>query len=232
MRDSAGFSPASGLGLSRPPTADVFGCAATLDLSANAVNTYRPAGRPCYAGGMDPSDFCVLDVESAGGAWSSFPQGFDLLLTGVRYGADYYAFTADPASLSQMVDSLEGFQGVVATFNGDFFDLPLLDDHCGRLLGRPLRVLHHYDLLKEIQKKAGLRVSLERVSLYTFGDQKMPWDHRHNRRVWLEEPHRLIEYNRRDLDLTHEMYRRVLSHQHLFLGNATVLLPLPGEPAS
>ena len=178
---------------------------------------------------MDPGDFCVLDVETAGGTWSSFPQGFDLLLAGVRYGTDYYAFTADPASLAQMADFLEGFPGVVVTFNGDFFDLPLLDDHCRRLLGRPLRVLHHYDLLAEIRKKAGFRASLERVASYTFGDRKAPWDHRQNRRVWLEEPHRLIGYNRVDLDLTDELYRRVLGHRHLFLGDATVLLPVPGE---
>ena len=190
------------------------------------------APQPWYPRAMGPNDFCVLDVETAGGTWPSFPQGFDLLLTGVRYGADYYAFTAEPASLAQLADFIERFEGVVVTFNGGFFDLPLLDGYCQRLLDRPLHVARHYDLLKEIEKKADMRISLERVSLYTFGDRKLPWDHRNNRRVWAEAPHQLIEYNRVDLDLTFELYQRVLNRQHLFLGNATVLPPVPEADAS
>ena len=181
---------------------------------------------------MDPTNFCVLDTETADGSWPSFPEGFDLLLAGVRYGSDYYAFTAEPASLTQLARFFDQFDGVVVTFSGATFDLPLLDDYFRRLLGRPLHVAHHYDLLKEIEKITRGRISLERVSLYTFGDQKVPWDHRRNRRVWQEHPHELIEYNRKDLDLTHELYRRVLSGQHVFLGNATILLPLPGTGPS
>ena len=57
----------------------------------------------------------------------------------------------------------------------------------------------------------------------------MPWDHRDNRRVWAEEPQRLIDYNKVDLDLTAELYQRVLRGESLFLGNATITLPLPAE---
>ena len=55
----------------------------------------------------------------------------------------------------------------------------------------------------------------------------MPWDHRENRRVWAEEPQRLIEYNKVDLDLTAELYQRVLRGEHFFLGTDTITLPLP-----
>ena len=181
---------------------------------------------------MDPHDFCVLDVETAGGMWQNFPQGFDLLVTGLRYRHVYYVFTADPASLAQMAGFLDGFTGVVVTFNGSHFDLPLLDSYLVPLLGRPLQAAHRYDVAYEIERSAQLRISLDRVAQYTFGDQKLPWDHRLNRRIWKEQPHRLIEYNRRDVDLTNELYQRVLNSQHLFLGNATILLPLPGGAAT
>ena len=59
-------------------------------------------------------------------------------------------------------------------------------------------------------------------------EEKVPWDHRQNARVWASEPHRLADYNRVDLDLTHELFMRVLRAEPLFLGDATVVLPLPG----
>ena len=55
----------------------------------------------------------------------------------------------------------------------------------------------------------------------------MPWDHRQNACVWASEPHRLADYNRVDLDLTHELFMRVLRREPLFVGDATVVLPLP-----
>ncbi|MCH7607441.1 MAG: hypothetical protein IIC94_02570 [Chloroflexi bacterium] len=50
---------------------------------------------------------------------------------------------------------------------------------------------------------------------------------RQNACVWASEPHRLADYNRVDLDLTHELFMRVLRGEPLFLGDATVVLPLP-----
>ena len=50
---------------------------------------------------------------------------------------------------------------------------------------------------------------------------------RQNACVWASEPHRLADYNRVDLDLTHEPFMRVLRTEPLFVGDATVVLPLP-----
>ena len=58
-------------------------------------------------------------------------------------------------------------------------------------------------------------------------EEKVPWDHRQNARVWASEPHRLADYNRVDLDLTHELFMRVLRGEPLFLGDTTVVLPAP-----
>ena len=55
----------------------------------------------------------------------------------------------------------------------------------------------------------------------------MPWDHRQNAQVWAEAPQRLVDYNRVDLDLTHELFMRVLRGEPLFLGDTTVVLPAP-----
>ena len=172
-----------------------------------------------------PGDFCVLDAETFGGTWESFPTGFELLVTGVRHQDSYAAYTAGPASLAQLAGFLDAFQGPIVTFNGGKFDLPLLDHWFERVLGRRLHVTQHYDLLAEIYRAAGYRISLDRVAQYTFGEKKVPWDHRQNERLWAEEPHRMIAYNRRDLDLTHELYVRVRGGRHLFLGDKTVLLP-------
>jgi uncharacterized protein YprB with RNaseH-like and TPR domain len=178
---------------------------------------------------MDPHNFCALDIETAGGQWATFPDGFDLLLTGIRYEDEYFAYTAEPESLAAMADFLNSFEGVVVTFNGIFFDVPLLKLFCTNVLGRELDVAHHYDILAEVKNKAGRRISLDQLSNFTFGAQKMPWDHRDNRRVWAEEPQRLVDYNKVDLDLTTELYQRVLRNEHLFLGTDTITLPLPTE---
>ena len=181
----------------------------------------------CYAASVDPTDFCMLDIETAGGTWASFPEGFDLLMAGVSYRGEPLAYTAEQESLARLADFLDGFAGVVVTYNGASFDLPVLQRWYARELDRELRVAHHYDLLREIA--AGRRISLDDLCHNTFGERKVPWDHRQNRRVWEQEPHRLIEYNKVDLELTAELYRRVLAGQPLFLGDTTVVLPLPGS---
>lgn len=175
----------------------------------------------------EAAPFCVLDVETAGGRWETFPRGFELLLTGVRQGELYRLFTAHPASLAELSTFLEAFAGAVVTFNGARFDLPLLDSYCQQTLGKHLSVPVHFDIALELHRHVGYHVGLDRLALYTFGDQKLPWDHRKNRQLWETEPHRLVDYNRRDLDLTHELYLRVLRGEHLFLGDATVLLQPP-----
>ncbi len=201
-----------------------------------------------YAATVDPHDFCVLDVETAGGIWSAFPRGFELLFAGIRYRGEDTFYAAprrrpggdDPhptpgtpqggrPDMSGLADFLDGFSGVLVTFNGAAFDLPVLRKSLATALGRELHVAHHYDLLREIESAAGRRISLNDVCNYTFGEQKLPWDHRQNRRVWAQEPQRLIEYNRVDLALTERLYLRVLAGQHLFLGTSTVLLPPPDE---
>ncbi|MCE2470001.1 MAG: ribonuclease H-like domain-containing protein [Dehalococcoidia bacterium] len=173
-------------------------------------------------------DFVVLDIETAGGSWREFPVGFNLLFVGVRRGSDYSVYTNEPASLAELAATLRDFPGVVVTYNGNRFDIPIIDHTLKTRLEQPLAVKRHYDMLEAIQAKSGRRVRLDDVSYNTLGAQKAPWgDHRDNARVWAQEPERFIEYNRIDLDLTHDLFRRVLRGEPLFLGFATVTLDPP-----
>ena len=177
---------------------------------------------------MREGDFSVIDVETTGGSMDNIPVGFELLLTGARCGRTYAMYTSAPESLGQLADLLASFPGPVVTYNGARFDLPVLDDHFGRLLGRRLKRERHYDLMVEIERAAGRRISLDRLCLYTFGEEKLTLGHHsHYGRIWKEEPHRLADYSRRDLDLTHELFMRVLRGEPLFLGDTTVVLPAP-----
>lgn len=169
----------------------------------------------------------MIDVETAGGNWASFPLGFELLLTGTKCGTTYGAYTAAPESLGQLADLLAGWQGPVVTFNGARFDLPILDHWLSTALDRRLEVPHHYDLFAVIKRQTDRPISLARLSHYTFGEEKMAWDHRNNARSWAEEPERMVDYNRTDLDLTHELFMRVLRGEPLFMDDTTMVLEPP-----
>lgn len=180
-----------------------------------------------YSQAVETTEFWVLDIETAGGVWDSFPDGFDLLMTGLDYGSDSQVFTATAESLGSLADSLDAYKGTIVTYNGTSFDLPILKRYFAKVLSRPLKIHYHYDLLREIYNKAGRRISLDKVCYYSFGERKMPWDHRRNRQVWEENPELLIKYNQVDLELTSKLYERVLANKPLFLGDSTVVLPLP-----
>ena len=177
---------------------------------------------------MDAGDFIVIDVETSGGSMNNIPAGFQLLLTGLRRGNRHAVYTAEPESLAALADERERFEGPVVTFNGARFDLPMLERWFDEVIGRPLVVRRHYDLMIEIVNKAGRRISLDLLCSYTFGEQKVTLGHpKEYGRIWRSEPWRMIDYNKRDLDLTHELFMRVLRGEPLFLGDATVVLDVP-----
>ena len=176
---------------------------------------------------MNANDFLVIDIETCDGSMHNIPEGFNLLVSGARQGRLYTMYTSEPESLAALADKLETFEGTTVTFNGDRFDLPILDRWFSEVLGRQLVVQHHYDLMLEIVKVAGHRISLDRLCANTFGQTKIPWDHRRNAEVWATEPQLLIDYNKVDLDLTHELFMRVLRGESMFLGDSTVVLAQP-----
>jgi uncharacterized protein YprB with RNaseH-like and TPR domain len=184
-------------------------------------------GGAMYPPSMDVNDFLVIDIETSGGSMQNIPEGFNLLVTGLRHGSFYAMYTSERESLAALADQLETFEGPLVTFNGARFDLPILDRCFNEALGRELVVAHHYDLMAEIVKVAGHRISLDNLCLNTLGKEKLKWDHQRNAEVWASEPQLLIDYNKVDLDLTYEIFMRVLQGEPLFLGDSTVTLPQP-----
>ncbi|MBL75566.1 MAG: hypothetical protein CL763_01350 [Chloroflexi bacterium] len=173
---------------------------------------------------MDTNKFLALDIETFGGSFATFPQGFEVLLVGIKSCFGYTMYTSEPSSLELMRSDLTDFSGTIVTFNGAKFDIPLLEKCVEETLGTTLKISCHYDLLAEIHKATGRRISLDKLSSFTTGAQKLPWDHRQNLRVWQEAPEEMIAYNKVDLDLTYDLYIRVLNGQHLFLGDTSVIL--------
>lgn len=221
MRDSVGISPTS------RPSSPV-----SKERNAICIFDYVPiihavTARARYPLAMNAGEFLVIDVETSGGSMQNIPEGFNLLVTGLRRDNFYAMYTSEPESLAALADDLAAFAGPVVTFNGARFDLPVLDRWCTEQLGRNLVVPNHYDLMIEIINTAGRRISLDHLCLYTFGEEKLKWDHRRNAEAWANEPQLLIDYNRVDIDLTHELFMRVLRGEPLFLGDATVVLPQP-----
>lgn len=176
---------------------------------------------------MNKDEFLVLDIETAGGNWSQFPVGFDLLFTGIRTQSLYSFYGSDPRTVSTLADTLCSYQGTIVTFNGTKFDLPLLDYFFKKTLNRSLQILNHYDIFAEIKNQSGYPISLDRLSKYTFGSSKLEWDHKKNYETWNNQPQLMVNYNKNDLDLTHELYVRIKQELPLFLDNSTVILKSP-----
>ena len=179
-----------------------------------------------YVGSVNNHNFIALDIETTAGSFDSFPQGFELLLEGIKSSSGYTMYTSEPSSLELLRFDLANFDGTVVTFNGARFDIPILNKYVEETLGTTLKINNHYDLLAEIRKATGRGISLDRLSNYTMGAQKLPWDHRKNMNVWQEAPEDMIAYNKVDLDLTFDLYSKVLNQQRLFLGDTSIVLTL------
>ena len=173
------------------------------------------------------NDYCVLDIETAGGDFDRIPQGFELLVAGVWWQGKHHFYTHAADQLRSLASFLESFTGTVVTFNGSRFDLPILNDHLLKIVGRTIRLPNHYDILIQFVGVAGHRVSLANLAHDTLGRTKREWDHSQNGRVWREEPERLLEYNRADLDLTASLYEVILRGEPLRVGNKKLILSPP-----
>lgn len=174
---------------------------------------------------MGGREWCVLDIETTEGVFGRKPQGFRLLLTGILLQGTCSFYTGEADSLQALDALLSSFPGTLVTFNGARFDLPVLDEHAVAALGRPLRYPRHYDLLREIVRVTGRRVSLQELARTNLGYTKDDWDHSGNARIWAEAPQRLREHNRADLELTAALYEMVMRRQPLKVYRNAVMLP-------
>ncbi len=174
--------------------------------------------------------YCVLDIETAG-AITQPPDTYELLFTGVKFEQRRAVFRSSRRELDLLANFINGFAGIVVTFNGSGFDLPILRHAIQRATGRTIQISNHYDLLSVIVCRFGRRVSLDALARENLRIGKSKWDHRRNKEIWQSSPEQLIAHNQEDLDLTARLIEVVLQGQPLQLDGKSVLLPLkPFKP--
>ena len=101
---------------------------------------------------------------------------------------------------------------VIITYNGDHFDLPILNKY----YNGDLTKFKHVDLLKEIQKVIGRRVGLDSVAQATLnkgksgnGLEAITW--------WKKgEVQKIIDYCMIDVEVTKDVYEYAMREQKLF----------------
>jgi hypothetical protein len=173
-------------------------------------------------------DYCVLDIETSAGNFKKIPGGFQLLFVGLKYGQQYYCYRGNANDLLSLADFLDAFDGILVTFNGKRFDIPILNKHLIGILGRELSVSRHYDILWDITRVAGHPISLAELCRLNLESTKRTWDHSKNEQIWREAPQLLLAYNRDDLDLTAEIFEFILSGRALKVGTKQITLTIGG----
>lgn len=156
----------------------------------------------------------VLDIETRNTfqeVGSSDPAALDLSIMCIyeSHTGKYSDYTIE--TLPTLWPILEAAD-LIITYNGDHFDLPILNKY----YNGDLTKLRHVDLLKEIQKVIGRRVGLDSVAQATLGKGKIgngleaiTW--------WRKgEIEKLIEYCKADVEVTKNVYEYATKEQKLF----------------
>lgn len=116
---------------------------------------------------------------------------------------------------------------IIVTFNGDHFDLPILNKYYNGDLSK----FRHVDLMKEVQKVIGRRVGLDNIAQATLGIGKtgngleaITW--------WKNgEVDKIIEYCKADVKVTKDVYEYAFKERQLFYsdGNEKRVIPIESK---
>ncbi len=116
----------------------------------------------------------VFDIETRNifqDVGSNDPADLDISLVGVY---DYETNTYS-SYLEEEFDALWGIlrkADTLITYNGDHFDIPLLNKYYKKAGQGDLTTIHSLDLLKEIKNSYGRRMKLDQIAEGTFGVHK------------------------------------------------------------
>lgn len=155
----------------------------------------------------------VFDIETSNifqEVGSNNPADLNISVVGVyEYESDKYsAFVQEEfGELWKIIENTDVF----ITFNGDHFDIPLLNKYYpGDLLK-----IKSLDLLKEMQKSAGRRMKLDQIAEGTLGTNKS--GHGLDAvRWWREgEVEKVKKYCLDDVRITKDVYEYALKNQKL-----------------
>lgn len=155
----------------------------------------------------------VFDIETSNifqEVGSNNPADLNISVVGVyEYETDKYStFVQEEFNkLWQIIENTDTF----ITFNGDHFDIPLLDKYYPGDLFK----IKSVDILKEMQKSAGRRMKLDQIAAGTLGVNKsgygldaIKW--------WRDgEVEKVKKYCLDDVRITKDLYEYALKNQKL-----------------
>lgn len=156
----------------------------------------------------------VFDIETRDifqDVGSNNPIDLSISVVGVYdYESDSYKtfFQEELINLWPIIENTD----MLITFNGDHFDIPLLNKYYSGDLSK----IKSLDLLKEIQKSAGRRMKLDQVAEGTLNINKI--GHGLEAIRWWKEGdfESLKKYCLEDVRITKELYEYALKNSKLF----------------
>ncbi len=159
----------------------------------------------------------VFDIETRNifqDVGSNDPVDLDISLVGLYdYETNmYYSYVQE--EFDALWDMLKKAD-VLITYNGDHFDIPLLNKYYKKAGRGDLTTIHSLDLLKEIKNSYGRRMKLDQIAEGTFGIHKsgngleaVAW--------WREgEIEKIRKYCLDDVKITRDVYEYALKNKKL-----------------
>lgn len=139
---------------------------------------------------------------------------------------DTYSSFVDPdySKLWPIIEQAD----VLITFNGDHFDIPLLEKY----YKKDLKHIKSIDLLKEVKNSLGKRIKLDSIAEATLGRNKS--GHGLEAIGWWKtgEVDKIIKYCTEDVRITKELYEYALKNKHLKYKDMGVAKDIPIDPSN
>ncbi len=139
---------------------------------------------------------------------------------------DTYSSFVDPdySKLWPLIEQAD----ILITFNGDHFDIPLLEKY----YKKDLKHIKSIDLLKEVKNSLGKRIKLDSIAEATLGRNKS--GHGLEAIGWWKtgEVDKIIKYCTEDVRITKELYEYALKHKHLKYKDMGVAKDIPIDPSN
>lgn len=155
----------------------------------------------------------TFDIETSNifsDVGSNNPADLDLAVICVHDSEtdEYTSYTQE--TLSELWPLLEKADMFI-TFNGDHFDIPLLNKY----YPGDLTAIKSLDLLKEVKNSLGKRIKLDTIAEATLGKKKIA-DGLQSLRWWREgKKDKVIEYCIEDVRITKQVYDYAVANQKL-----------------
>ncbi len=139
---------------------------------------------------------------------------------------DTYSSFVDPdySKLWPLIEQAD----MLITFNGDHFDIPLLEKY----YKKDLKHIKSIDLLKEVKNSLGKRIKLDSIAEATLGRNKS--GHGLEAIGWWKtgEVDKIIKYCTEDVRITKELYEYALKNKHLKYKDMGVAKDIPIDPSN